>query len=409
MRANVFAGLDIGTTKTCAVIVEVTGDLPRRPVIKVLGVGQARTGGMRREVVTDLEETTESVRAAMKEAELMAGVSIDRVFVGVAGEHIHAKTSTGVVAVGHEEIDASDVRRVHEVARAVVVPSDREVLHVLPQEYLVDHRAGIRDPVGMIGTRLEAEVYIITSSVAATQNLRKAINRAGYRIEALVHESLATSLSVLVEDEKDVGVALVDLGGATTELAIFRDGKMRHLATIPWGGVTVTNDLAKGLSITYAEAERTKEKYGVASAQLVDPREMVEVPGPGPGSQRKVPRELIAHIIEQRLDEILGLVAREIENAGEKGNLGAGVVLTGGGASLAGTTEVAQHVFGMPVRVGTPGEELVGLVDSVRRPKFATATGLAMYGAHRGVEAGISAGFEDGAVGRLVAWLKEFF
>ncbi|MFS8636959.1 MAG: cell division protein FtsA [Gemmatimonadota bacterium] len=409
MRANVFAGLDIGTTKTCAVIVEVTGDLPRRPVIKVLGVGQARTGGMRREVVTDLEETTESVRAAMKEAELMAGVSIDRVFVGVAGEHIHAKTSTGVVAVGHEEIDASDVRRVHEVARAVVVPSDREVLHVLPQEYLVDHRAGIRDPVGMIGTRLEAEVYIITSSVAATQNLRKAINRAGYRIEALVHESLATSLSVLVEDEKDVGVALVDLGGATTELAIFRDGKMRHLATIPWGGVTVTNDLAKGLSITYAEAERTKEKYGVASAQLVDPREMVEVPGPGPGSQRKVPRELIAHIIEQRLDEILGLVAREIENAGEKGNLGAGVVLTGGGASLAGTTEVAQHVFGMPVRVGTPGEELVGLVDSVRRPKFATATGLAMYGAHRGVEAGISAGFGDGAVGRLVAWLKEFF
>lgn len=409
MRANVFAGLDIGTTKTCAVIVEVTGDLPRRPVIKVLGVGQARTGGMRREVVTDLEETTESVRAAMKEAELMAGVSIDRVFVGVAGEHIHAKTSTGVVAVGHEEIDASDVRRVHEVARAVVVPSDREVLHVLPQEYLVDHRAGIRDPVGMIGTRLEAEVYIITSSVAATQNLRKAINRAGYRIEALVHESLATSLSVLVEDEKDVGVALVDLGGATTELAIFRDGKLRHLATIPWGGVTVTNDLAKGLSITYAEAERTKEKYGVASAQLVDPREMVEVPGPGPGSQRKVPRELIAHIIEQRLDEILGLVAREIENAGEKGNLGAGVVLTGGGASLAGTTEVAQHVFGMPVRVGTPGEELVGLVDSVRRPKFATATGLAMYGAHRGIESGISAGFGEGAVGRLVAWLKEFF
>lgn len=409
MRANLYAGLDIGTTKTCAVIVEVTGDLPRRPVIKVLGVGQARTGGMRREVVTDLEETTESVRTAMKEAELMAGVSIDRVFVGIAGEHIHAKRSTGVVAVGHDEIDASDVRRVHEVARAVVVPADREVLHVLPQEYLVDHRAGIRDPIGMVGTRLEAEVYIITSSVAATQNLRKAVNRAGYRIEALVHESLATSLSVLVEDEKDVGVALVDLGGATTELAIFRDGKMRHLATIPWGGVTVTNDLAKGLSITYAEAERTKEKYGVASAQLVDPREMVEVPGPGPGSQRKVPRELIAHIIEQRLDEILGLVAREIENAGEKGNLGAGVVLTGGGASLAGTTEVAQHVFGMPVRVGTPGEDLVGLVDSVRRPKFATATGLAMYGAHRGIESGLSSGFGEGAVGRLVAWLKEFF
>jgi len=261
----------------------------------------------------------------------------------------------------------------------------------------------------MAGTRLEAEVYIITSSTTATQNLRKSVNRAGYRIEALVHEPLATGMAVLVEDEKDVGVALVDLGGATTELAIFRDGKMRHLATIPWGGATVTNDLAKGLSITYAEAERAKERYGLASARLVDPREMVEVPGPGPGSQRQVPRELIAHIIEQRLDEILGLVAREIENAGEKGNLGAGVVLTGGGASLAGTTEVAQHVFGMPVRVGTPGEQLVGLVDSVRRPKFATATGLAMYGAHRGIESGVSTGFGEGAVGRLVAWLKEFF
>lgn len=411
MRANIVAGLDIGSTKTCAVIAEIAGDIPRRPVFKILGVGQARTGGVRREVVTDIEETTESVRKALKEAELMAGVMVDRVFVGVAGEHVHAKTSTGVVAVGGEEIDAGDVWRVHEVARAVVVPSDREVLHVLSQEYVVDHRAGIRDPIGMIGTRLEAEVYIITSSATATQNMRKAVSRAGYKIEALVHEPLATSLSVLVEDEKDVGVALVDLGGAMTELAIFRDGKMRHLATIPWGGATVTSDLAKGLSITYAEAERTKERFGTASAQLVDPREMVEVPGPGPGSQRQVARELIAHIIEQRLDEILGLVAREIESAGEVGKLGAGVVLTGGGASLSGTTEVAQHVFGMPVRIGVPGEALAGLADSVRRPKFATATGLALYGAHRTLESGSSAGFSfgEGAVGRVVAWLREFF
>jgi cell division protein FtsA len=409
MRANLVAGLDIGSTKTAAVIVEIGGELPRRPVFKVLGVGQSRTAGMRREFVTDIEETTESVRRAMKEAELMAGVTLDRVYVGVAGEHVHATSSTGVVAVGRHEIDAGDVRRVHEVARAVVVPADREVLHVLPQEYVVDHQAGIRDPIGMAGTRLEAEVYIITSSTTATQNLRKSVNRAGYRIEALVHEPLATGMAVLVEDEKDVGVALVDLGGATTELAIFRDGKMRHLATIPWGGATVTNDLAKGLSITYAEAERAKERYGLASARLVDPREMVEVPGPGPGSQRQVPRELIAHIIEQRLDEILGLVAREIENAGESGKLGAGVVLTGGGAALAGAADVAQHVFGMPVRVGVPGEELAGLADSVRRPKFATATGLALYGARRVAEAGVSAGFADGAVGRLVTWLKEFF
>ncbi|MEX0907455.1 MAG: cell division protein FtsA, partial [Gemmatimonadota bacterium] len=368
MRPNLVAGLDIGSTKTCAVIAEVVALPKGGRGLKVLGVGQARTVGMRREVVTDIEGTTESVRTALKEAELMAGVSVERVYTGVAGEYIHARTSTGVVAVNGEEISLADVKRVQEVARAVVVPADREVLHVLPQEYIVDHQHGIRDPIGMAGTRLEAEVYIITSSITATQNLRKAVSRAGYRIERTIHEPLATARATVADDEKDVGVALVDLGGATTELAIFRDGKMRHLASIPWGGGTVTNDLAKGLSITYAEAEKAKEKHGVAYAQLVDPRESVELPGPGPGSSRQVARELIAHIIEQRLDEILSLVAKDIENAGESGKLGAGAVLTGGGAGLYGAVEVAQHAFGMPVRVGIPGGGLLGLADSVRRP-----------------------------------------
>ena len=408
-RMNLVAGLDIGSTKTCAVIAEVVNDIARGPSIKILGVGQTRTGGMRREVVTDIEGTTESVRAAMKEAELMAGVTVDRVFTGVAGEYIHARTSTGVVAVGGEEIRIDDVKRVQEVARAVVVPTDREVLHVLPQEYIVDHQSGIRDPIGMAGTRLEAEVYIITSSLTASQNLRKAVARAGYRIEATVHEPLATSLAVVTDDEKDVGVALVDLGGATTELAIFRDGKMRHLASIPWGGGTVTNDLAKGLSITYTEAEKAKERHGVAFAQLVDPRETVELPGPGPGARREVARELIAHIIEQRLDEILGLVAREIENAGEGAKLGAGAVLTGGGAGLVGAVEVAQHAFGMPVRVGTPGEGLVGLSDSVRKPQFATATGLTIFGANMIDPAAGGFAFGGNAVGKVMGWLKEFF
>ncbi|HEX6694977.1 MAG TPA: cell division protein FtsA [Longimicrobiales bacterium] len=411
MRPNLVAGLDIGSTKTCAVIAEVTPDTRGTPVIKILGVGQTRTGGMRREVVTDIEGTTESVRAAMKEAELMAGVTVDRVYTGVAGEYIHARTSTGVVAVGGDEIREADVKRVQEVARAVVVPADREVLHVLPQEYIVDHQTGISDPVGMAGTRLESEIYIITSSINATQNLRKAVSRAGYRIERTVHEPLATAQAVVTDDEKDVGVALVDLGGATTELAIFRDGKMRHLSSIPWGGGTVTNDLAKGLSITYAEAEKAKEKHGAAFAQLVDPRETVELPGPGPGSTRQVARELIAHIIEQRLDEILGLVARELETAGEHGKLGAGAVLTGGGAGLAGAVDVAQHVFGMPVRVGIPGDRLAGLSDSVRRPQFATATGLVLFGAQHVIESGMASGFNigEGVGGKLVAWLKEFF
>lgn len=408
MRPNLVAGLDIGSTKTCAVIGEVVPE-PKGRRLKILGVGQARTIGMRREVVTDIEGTTESVRTALKEAELMAGVSVERVFTGVAGEYIHARTSNGVVAVNGEEITTADIKRVQEVARAVVVPADREVLHVLPQEYIVDHQRGIRDPIGMAGTRLEAEVYIITSSITATQNLRKAVSRAGYRIERTIHEPLATGRAAVTDDEKDVGVALVDLGGSTTELAIFREGKMRHLCSFPWGGGTVTNDLAKGLSITYAEAEKAKEKYGVAYTQLVDPRETVELPGPGPGTKREVPRELIAHIIEQRLDEILNLVSREIENAGEQGKLGAGAVLTGGGAALAGAVEIAQHAFGMPVRVGVPGEGLTGLADSVRRPQFATATGLALFAADAMTDGAFGARLSDGLVGRAVAWLKEFF
>ncbi len=409
MRPNLVAGLDIGSTKTCAVIAEVLADPRGEMLVRILGMGQTRTGGMRREVVTDIEGTTTSVRQAMKEAELQAGVSVDRVHIGVAGEHIHARTSNGVVAVQSAEIREQDVRRVHEVARAVVVPADREVLHVIPQDYIVDHQSGIRDPVGMAGTRLEAEVYIITSSTTATQNLSKAVGRAGYRIDALIHEPLATARAVLTDDEKEMGVALVDLGGGTTELAIFRDGKMRHLSSIPWGGGTITNDLAKGLAVTFAEAEKAKERHGAAFAQLIDPRETVELPGPGPGTKRDVPRELIAHIIEQRLDEILGLVAKELEHTGESDRLGAGAVLTGGGAGLTGAVNVAQHVFAMPVRVGMAGESLTGLTDSVTRPQYATATGLTLLGAERVAEATLGMRFGDSVARRVMDWVREFF
>src|SRR5690606_35340975 len=349
------------------------------------------------------------VRKAMKVAELIAGVEVEDVYVGISGEHIDASISAGVVAVGGGEISAADVRRVHEVARAVVVPPDRELLHALTQEYIVDHQAGIRDPIGMAGARLEAEGYIITSDASAGQNVRKAVSRSGYRISAMGDEPLAAAMVVLTEDEKEVGSALVDLGAASTEFAVFRDGKTRHLATVPWGGIAVTNDLVKGPSIPFAEAERAKEQYGVAFTQLVDPRETVELPGPAPGSTRQVARELIAHIIEQRVDEILGLVAREIEQAGiEPARLGAGIVLTGGGASLPGTIEVAQHVFGAPARIGTPGAGMTGLVEGIRRPRFATAAGLVLFAAAQQLESG-GPSFGETAVGRLVAWLKEFF
>jgi cell division protein FtsA len=406
MSTFVVAGLDIGSTKTCAVLLEVNVEEGRAPAYRILGVGQSRTGGVRRDVVTDLEETTESARGAMKEAELMAGVRAERVFAGIAGTHIDANLSTGVVAVGGGEIGPDDVARVHEVARAVVVPSDREVLHVLPQEYRVDGQADIRDPVGMAGTRLEAEVYIITCGAAAAANLRKAVGRAGYKVEAFVHEPLATARAVLTDDEREVGVALADLGAATTELAVFRDSKTMHLATIPWGGAAITNDLVKGLSVPFAEAERAKVQYGVASAQLVDPRETVDLPGPGPGAIRQVARELIAHIIEQRLDEVLELAATEIERSGQADELGAGIVLTGGGSELTGAVDVAHHVFGLPARIGTPGTELGGLADAVRKPRFATATGLALFGAETRLAGG---GGMPGAMGKLVTWLREFF
>lgn len=415
MRSSLVAGLDIGSSKTAVVIAEVSGDPPRRPQVKILGVGQARTGGIRREVVTDIEATTESVRKAVKEAELMAGVRAERLFTGIAGEHIHARTSSGVVAVGGEEIDAGDVERVHEVARAVVVPADRELLHAIPQEYIVDAQNGIRDPVGMAGTRLEAEVFIVTGASSAGQNIRKSVSRAGCGVAELVLEPIASSLSVLSEDETEIGVALVELGAGTTDVAVFHERKVRHLATVPWGAATVTGDIAKGLSLPYAEAVRAKERWGAARADMIDPNETFELPGAAPGQTRYIARELLAHIIEQRMDEILGLVADQLERSGFADRLGGGVVLTGGGASLHGVMQLAERRFATPVRCGIPGDGLGGLVDSVRRPKFATATGLALYGARQvaadpAVAASAAGASSVNGVIKVVRdWLTDFF
>jgi cell division protein FtsA len=410
MRANLIAALDIGTTKTSAVIGELSGEPQRRPGLKILGVGQARTSGMRREVVTHIEETTESVRKAVKEAELMAGATVDRVYAGIAGDHIQAFSSTGVVAVGGEEVGPQDVDRVHEVARAVALPPDRELLHAIPQEYRVDHQGGIKDPVGMAGTRLEAEVYLVTSATASTTNIRKAVSRAGFRVQELVLEPLASARAVLTEDEKEVGVAMVELGGGTTDVAVYYEGKIRHVGVLPFGGLTVTNDLVKGLSIPFAEAQRAKEQFGAAFAQMVDPQETVELPGPSPGQRRHVARELIAHIVEQRLDEMFGLVQEELERNQVLDKLGAGIVLTGGATAVPGIVELAQQVFAAPVRAGVPGDGLTGLADSVALPRFATVAGLALYGADRFLETGEGAStLTSGLVTKVAAWLKEFF
>jgi cell division protein FtsA len=409
MRANLIAGLDIGTTKTCAVIGEIVAD-PRRPGLTILGVGQARTGGVRGDMVTNIEEMTESIRSSIKEAELMAGATVDRVYAGMGGDQIRASTSMGVVAIAEEEVTPDDVERVHVVARAVALPPDREMLHAIPQEYRVDHQRGIKDPIGMSGVRLEAEVFLVTSAVTAAANIRKAVNRAGYRVQELVLEPLAGARAVLTEDEKEVGVCMVEIGSSTTDLAAYFEGKIRHVAILPFGGATLTADLVRGLSIPYAEAQKAKEHYATAYAQLVDPRETVELPGPSPNQKRAVARELIAHIVEQRLDEMFGLVQQELQDADLLHQLAAGIVLTGGTVALPGVVELAQQIFAAPVRYGVPRDGLYGLADSVARPKFSIAAGLVLWGADRFAETGEGAStITSGVLTKLGTWLKEFF
>jgi len=407
---HLIAGLDIGTTKTCAVIGEVVGEQPRQCVLKVRGVGQARTSGVRGDLVTNLEATTETVRQAMREAELMAGVTVDRVFAGIAGEHIEARHSMGVVAVAGDEITAGDVDRVHQVARAVALAPDRDLLHAIPTDYRVDHQGGIKRALGMAATRLEGDVYLITAAATASANIRKVVSRAGYGLQELVLEPLASARAVLTEDEKEVGATMVGIGGCATDIAVYVDGRVRHVAVLPVGSDSVTTDLVKGLGIPWAEAQKAKELYATAMAGMVDPQETVEMPGPGPGQVRHIARELIAHITEQRLDEILCLVRTDLDRLQLLDRLGAGIVLTGGGVALPGLVELAQQVFPAPVRLGVPGEGLSGLADSVGRPRFATAVGLALYGLDRFGETGEGAStLTSGVMSKVSAWLKEFF
>ncbi len=411
------AGLDIGSAKTTAIIAEVVGDLPRHPAIKVLGVGQARTTGMRRGVVSDIEETTRSIRKALQDAERMAGVQVQEVYAGIAGEHVQAMTSKGIVAVAGDEITRADVERANEVARAQAIPAERELLHAIPQEYTVDKNTGIRDPVGMSGMRLEVEMYLVTIGSSPAINLRKSVERAGYKVRDLVLEPLASSLSVLTEDEKELGVALVEMGAGTTDVAVFHEGKIRHLGTVPFGGNNVTNDIVHGLGVTQADAERLKERYGCAYEPLIDPEEVIQLPSTVGQGDRQIPRELLAHIIHQRVDEIFDLVQHDISEAGFASRLSAGVVLTGGAAAMEGVGELAADVFGAGVRVGLPAEKVGGLADSVEAPRFATVVGLAHFGATRLALGASSTARRLGVRGpgmekwveRLKYWLQDFF
>ena len=407
-RDRLVTGLDLGSTRTCAIIGEATGDV-RVPGIRVLGVGIARNQGVRRGMVRDVEETVRAIGLAVKDAERMAGVQAGPMTIGLAGEHVQTRRESGLASVTGQEISRADVARVDEVAKAVTLGPDRELLHHIPQEYKVDGQGGIADPTGMTGLRLEVDMYLVSVQATAAQNLRRAVERAGYRAHEQVLEPLAASLAVLTAEERELGCCLLDLGGWSTTMAVFHDGKIRHFASVKFAGHHVTSDLVQGLAVSQADAERLKERSGVAFPPLVDPDQSVDLPSaPGHGA-RSVKQELLAHIIHQRLDEILGLVQQELERAGWAQKLPAGVILTGGGAHLTGMVELTRDVLALPVRPGLPERGITGLVDSVHAPRYAVPVGLALWAARQRLH-GVSSGASvDRLLGPVRRWLQDFF
>ena len=408
-RDHIVVGLDIGTTKICAIVAEVTEE----GTVNVVGVGSSPSRGLRKGVVVNIESTVESIKKAVEEAELMAAVQINSVYTGIAGSHIAGENSRGVVALKKQEVTRVDVQRAVETARSVaVLPSDRRILHVLPREFMVDDQDGIREPLGMSGSRLEVDVHIITGAVTSAQNIIKSVNRAGLDVVDMVLQPLASSEAVLTPEERELGVAMVDLGGGTTDLALFAEGSIRHTAVLPIGGQHLTTDLAIGLRTPQAEAERLKIRKGVALVELVKDDEMVDVPGVGDRPARTLCRKLLAEIIEPRVEEMFDLVRREIMRTGYEGILAAGVVITGGTSMLEGILEAAERVLDLPVRRGVPNG-VGGLRDIVSNPMYATGVGLILLARHHAGElelTGLRGGRRVGrALGRMRAWMLEFF
>ena len=371
-------GLDIGTTKICCVIAEKKED----GGLDIIGIGRSASRGLRKGVVVNVDQTVDALRSAVEEAELMAGVSVERAFVGVAGGHIKGFNSRGVIAIaGRErEVDREDVERVIESARAVQLPPDRLIFHAVPQDFILDDQDGIRDPVGMTGSRLEANVHIVTGAIPSLSNITNCVNRAGIEVVEMVLEQLAASETTLTHDEKDLGVALVDIGGGTTDLAIFERGAICHTAVLPTGGDHFTNDIAVGLRTPVPEAERIKVKYGCALASLVDDDQTIEVPSVGGRKPRVLSRHILCEILQPRTEEIFNLLQEEVARAGYENSLTSGLVVTGGGGILEGVPEIAEQIFDLPVRRGSP-TGVGGLIDGVSSPVYSTVVGLVMYGA----------------------------
>jgi cell division protein FtsA len=379
-RGNLIVGLDIGTTKICCVVGELS-----QGEVNVIGIGTHPSIGLRKGVVVNIEATVDSIKKAVEEAELMSGCEISSVYTGIAGGHITGFNSRGIVAIKGPEITETDVERVIDAARAVAIPMDREVIHVLPQEYIVDEQAGIQNPVGMAGVRLEAKIHIVTGAVTSAHNIVKCCNRSGLDVCDIVLESLASGEAVLTGEEKELGTALLDLGGGTTDLAIFSDKNIRHTFVLALGGNNLTNDIAIGLRAPHAEAEKIKTRYGTCLSKSVSADDMIEVPGMGGREARKLPRQILGEILEPRMEEIFTLAKREVYRAGLENSIPSGLVLTGGTSLLEGTTEIAESVFNLQTRLGKP-QGITGLVDVVNNPMYATGVGLVLYGAKNQTE-----------------------
>ena len=373
-KEELIVGLDIGTTKICALVAA-----QRDGEIDVVGIGTHPSKGLRKGVVVDIDATVDSIKRAVEEAELMADCEITSVYAGIAGGHISGMNSHGIVAVKEQEVRPSDVRRVIDAAKAVAIPMDREVIHVIPQEFIIDGQDGIREPLGMSGVRLEAKVHIVTAAVTSAQNIVKCANQAGLNVVDIVLEPLASAEAVLTDDERELGVCLIDIGGGTTDIAVFGEGSIQHTSVLGLGGYHLTNDVAVGLRTPFEDAERIKIRFGMASSRYLASDDVITVPSVGGRRPREMSRKLLCEIIEPRMDEILTLVRQELVKAGLEGRMPSGVVLTGGCAALEGLQELAEEIFEVPVRIGVPSR-VGGLQDVVRSPMYATAVGLVRFG-----------------------------
>jgi cell division protein FtsA len=405
---NLLVGLDIGTSKVVAIVGEIKAD----GALEIIGIGSHPSRGLKKGVVVNIESTVQSIQRAVEEAELMAGCEIHSVYAGIAGSHVRSLNSHGIVAIKDKEVVQGDVERVIDAAKAVAIPADQKILHVLPQEYIIDTQEGIRDPIGMSGVRLEAKVHIVTGADSAAQNIVKCVQRCGLVVDDIVLEQLASSYAVLTEDEKDLGVCVVDIGGGTTDIAVFGGGAIRHTAVIPIAGDQITNDIAVSMRTPTQYAEDIKIRYACALSQLANPDETIEVPSVGDRPPRRLARQTLAEIVEPRYEELFGLIRDELRRAGLEEQVATGIVLTGGSAKMEGAIELAEEVFHMPVRLGVP-QYVTGLSEVVSNPIHATGVGLLLYAKSnlegQRTETPLLAGGMKSALERMKAWFQGNF